>query len=107
MQRAAERLALGVRVGVSTGDVTEDNGDYFGPAVVEAKRLCDAAHPSRNCRRRRCPRPRRLREEYEYSVLAPFELKGLAGPRIAHEVNWSLDELPPLPRSWVQPSNDP
>ena len=31
---------LGLRVGVAVGDVTEEDGDVFGPAVVTASRLC-------------------------------------------------------------------
>jgi class 3 adenylate cyclase/tetratricopeptide (TPR) repeat protein len=46
MQQAIERHnssgkePLGVRVGVSIGDATEEDGDYFGDPVVEAARLC-------------------------------------------------------------------
>jgi class 3 adenylate cyclase len=46
MQQAIERHnatgrePLGVRVGVSSGDATEEDGDYFGEPVVEAARLC-------------------------------------------------------------------
>jgi predicted ATPase len=36
-------LALGVRIGISAGDVTERAGDYHGVPVVEAARLCAAA----------------------------------------------------------------
>ncbi len=35
--------ASSLRVGVAVGDVTEEDGDVFGPAVVTAGRLCDAA----------------------------------------------------------------
>lgn len=40
-----ERLAaqLSVRVGISSGDVTWEDGDCFGNAVVEASRICDFA----------------------------------------------------------------
>lgn len=47
--RAAERynrtasVALGIRLGVATGDVTVEGGDLFGRPVVEAARLCDKA----------------------------------------------------------------
>ena len=34
---------LGVRIGISTGEATEEDGDYFGDPVVEAARLCAAA----------------------------------------------------------------
>src|SRR5215468_1373806 len=32
-----------IRVGVSTGEATEENGDLFGSPVVEAARLCAVA----------------------------------------------------------------
>jgi DNA-binding NarL/FixJ family response regulator len=35
--------AYGLRVGLSAGEATFDDGDYFGLSVVEASRLCDAA----------------------------------------------------------------
>src|SRR3954464_7658863 len=34
---------LGVRVGMSAGEVVEEDDDYFGDPVVEAARLCAAA----------------------------------------------------------------
>jgi hypothetical protein len=34
---------LGLRVGLSGGDVTKEDGDYFGEPVVEAARLCARA----------------------------------------------------------------
>ena len=46
MQQAIERHnssgkeKLGIRVGIATGDATEEDGDYFGEPVVEAARLC-------------------------------------------------------------------
>src|SRR5262249_17257723 len=40
-RRAEEQL--GVRIGVSLGDATEREGDYFGTPSIEAARLCDAA----------------------------------------------------------------
>ena len=39
----SERLPLTIRVGVSAGDVTLEDGDCFGTPVVEASRLCAAA----------------------------------------------------------------
>ena len=40
-RRAEEQL--GVRIGVSLGDTTVKEGDYFGWPAVEARRLCAAA----------------------------------------------------------------
>jgi class 3 adenylate cyclase len=41
-RRASEPLSF--RIGLSLGEVTEDDGDYFGDAVVEAARLCAKAN---------------------------------------------------------------
>ena len=49
IQRSISRLSrnlptpLGVRVGISAGDVSWEGDDCFGTPVVEAARLCDAA----------------------------------------------------------------
>ena len=37
--------ALEIRVGVSAGEVTSEDGDWFGTPVVEAARLCGLAGP--------------------------------------------------------------
>ena len=55
---------LGLRVGVAVGDVTEEDGDVFGPAVVIASRLCSAAG--------------------EHQVLATDMVRMLAGDRGGH-----------------------
>ena len=55
---------LGLRVGVAVGDVTEEDGDVFGPAVVTAGRLCSAAG--------------------EHQVLATDMVRMLAGDRGGH-----------------------
>ena len=36
--------SVAVRIGVSVGDATQEEGDYFGPPVVEAARLCAQAN---------------------------------------------------------------
>jgi len=48
LQRAVDRLNrrrvgedVGIRVGISAGEATLDDGDWYGVAVVEAARLCD------------------------------------------------------------------
>ena len=46
MQQAVERhnrrseQPIAIRVGLSTGEATEEDGDYFGEPVIEASRLC-------------------------------------------------------------------
>ena len=70
LQHAVARLrerevpALGLRVGVAVGDVTEEDGDVFGPAVVTASRLCGAAG--------------------EHQILATDMVRMLAGDRGGH-----------------------
>ena len=47
MQQASRRPAAGkrlhVRAGLNSGEALRDESDYFGTAVVIAKRLCDRA----------------------------------------------------------------
>ncbi len=49
MQQAIERhnrkaqRPLSIRIGISVGDVTMEDGDYYGECAVEAARLCAAA----------------------------------------------------------------
>src|SRR5205085_6249277 len=40
-RQAADPIAI--RVGISLGDVTRDDGDYFGEPVIQAARLCARA----------------------------------------------------------------
>jgi class 3 adenylate cyclase len=41
--RSREGVALSMRVGLSAGNVTFENGDCFGTPVIEAARLCAVA----------------------------------------------------------------
>ena len=51
MQQAVERdnrgreHSVGLRVGLSGGEVVHEDGDYFGDPVIEAARLCAACDP--------------------------------------------------------------
>jgi AAA ATPase domain len=46
VQEAAAAEGLPLRVGLSTGDVVSEHGDYFGEAVVVASRLCAQCPPA-------------------------------------------------------------
>jgi class 3 adenylate cyclase/ubiquinone/menaquinone biosynthesis C-methylase UbiE len=51
MQQQARKVVVGgtpvgIRIGVATGEATEDQGDWFGTPVVEAARLCALAGPN-------------------------------------------------------------
>ena len=99
MQQGLERRnrraspPLDVRIGVSVGDAVPEAGDWFGPPVVEAARLCDAADGGGI-----------LVTDAVHLLLAgahapamrpvgPLELKGLPARMEAWSVEW--ERLPP------------
>ena len=63
MQQAVQRdnagaeRPLGVRVGLSAGEATTEDGDYFGDPVIEAARLCAKCRWRADPRRRHRPGP--------------------------------------------------
>ena len=95
MQQGVERdnrdreQAIGLRVGLSGGEVSKEEGsDYFGDPVVEAARLCA-----------KCERGQILaadvvrlmagrRSKHECVPLGAFELKGLPDPVETVDVGW-------------------
>jgi class 3 adenylate cyclase/CheY-like chemotaxis protein len=90
--RGDKQHALAMRVGLSTGETTYVDNDYFGPAVIEASRLCDAADPGG------------IYVSDVVRVLAGNEgihrlkrvgdlvLKGLSDPVVAWKVDWDAEE---------------
>lgn len=88
-------VPLTVRIGMSAGDVTFEEGDCFGTPVIEAARLCAAASGGQI-----------LASEmvrwlvrgggHRFSPLGALDLKGLPEPVPACEVAWE-----PLPRASV------
>jgi class 3 adenylate cyclase len=110
MQQGTERAnynsahPIGLRTGLSGGDVIRDEGDCFGDPVVEASRLCArcvggqvlAAEIVRIMAGRRC--------RHECRSAGALELKGLPDPVSTIEVLWEpLTHSPngpvPLPRT--------
>jgi class 3 adenylate cyclase/tetratricopeptide (TPR) repeat protein len=79
---------LHIRVGVAAGDCVEDDGDYFGEAVVQAARLCATCDPdsilTTDVVRLLAPRGR-----YRFEPRGEMELKGLPEPVAVAEVGWS------------------
>lgn len=78
---------LGVRVGLSNGDVAEENGDYFGEPVVEAARLCAKARGGQIVTTAMV-RALARRSGHRFVPLGALELKGLPEPVDACEVVW-------------------
>jgi class 3 adenylate cyclase len=94
MQRGVDRdncvggHPLGLRIGLSGGEVTREGADYFGDPVIEAARMCACAPGGKilvtqvvkDMAGRRCRHP--------YRPLGRLELKGLPEPLEAYEVDW-------------------
>jgi CheY-like chemotaxis protein len=93
MQRAFQAATrggepmLGLRAGLATGDVTEEDGDAFGFPVIIASRLCALAQPGQvllpaGMRDLLGPAAHALRDAGE------LELKGIGAPVPALELAW-------------------
>ncbi len=93
MQQHVERrnrgadLPLGVRIGVSAGDATLDDGDYFGEPVVEAARLCAKAAGGQILTTD-VVRLQARRSDHAFRARGAVELKGLPEPVEVEEVCW-------------------
>ena len=90
-------IPLAIRVGLSLGDVSFEDGDVFGTPVVEAARLVAAASGGqvlasalvRLVAGTRCAAP--------FTDLGLLELKGLPAPVAACEVGWQPFPTPSVP----------
>jgi predicted ATPase/class 3 adenylate cyclase/DNA-binding CsgD family transcriptional regulator len=98
-QAQANRRAdveLSVRAGVSAGEATEENGDYFGVPVIEASRLCAAAAGGQvlvsDMARSMTPAGR-----FRFQKVGELALKGLPEPLAASELLFEIQQ--PAPRS--------
>ena len=87
--QAAARIDLVIRIGVAAGDVVEDEGDYYGPAVVEAARLCPAATGGEILLTDLVRRLAGDRPGVGYEAVGPMVLKGIPEPVDVHRVVWS------------------
>ncbi len=85
-RRAEEQL--GVRIGVSLGDVTAEDGDYFGLPAVEAARLCAAAEGGQIVVNELVRLVAGPREGDRFRSLGGLELKGISEPVQAFELQW-------------------
>jgi class 3 adenylate cyclase len=108
MQRAVERHnrklgenRLAMRVGISAGDASFEDGDWFGTPVVESSRLCAAASGGQVLVSDIVRVLAGSRAELELRALGELDLKGLPAPLAACEVMWQVatkgDAEIPLP----------
>ena len=96
MQQSVDQLnrsgggpALAMRVGLSAGDATFEEGDWFGAPVVEAARLCEAAAGGQILLTDIVRVLAGSRSEHEIRAVGDVEAKGLPVPLVACEVAWA------------------
>jgi class 3 adenylate cyclase/tetratricopeptide (TPR) repeat protein len=98
---------LAMRIGIQVGEAIEGDEaepDYLGSPVVQAKRLCDAAHGGQILVSDLVGALADARSPYALVPLGSLELKGLREPMAALEVEWgpaTRSQLP-LPPFLVQ-----
>jgi class 3 adenylate cyclase len=97
--RRRESDQLAIRIGISAGDATFENGDWFGVPVVESARLCAAAEAGQILVSEVVRLLAGTRGGHEFRSLGAMDLKGLAHPLDVSEVGWTpLDSMAaPLP----------
>jgi len=86
---------LGVRIGISAGDVVFEKDDCFGTPVIEAARLCAAAQGGQILASE-IVRWMARSARSTFTPVGSLELKGLSEPLPTVEVGWE-----PLPQSSV------
>lgn len=104
MQRAADRIdrrtpdvQVRLRVGLSAGEATLENDDWFGTPVVEASRLCGAASPGQILAADIIRMLVGSRGGHIFHTVGPLELKGLPGPLDASEASWEPEPVTEIP----------
>jgi class 3 adenylate cyclase/tetratricopeptide (TPR) repeat protein len=96
---------LAVRVGAAVGDATNEGGDWYGPPVVEAARLCATAKGGEILISDALRLLARSAEPPELTRVGPVELKGLPEPVVTWRVVWETagEGGPPLPTALSAP----
>ena len=94
MQQGVERdnrgreHSVGLRVGLSGGEVSRENDDYFGDPVVEAARLCATCESGQVLATDVVRAMAGRRSRHECRPLGELTLKGLSDPVETVEVLW-------------------
>ena len=80
--------SVGLRVGLSVGEASNEDGDYFGDPVVEAARLCAHCNSGEILATEFVQVMAGRRGRHECRPLGELSLKGLSEPVEAVEVLW-------------------
>jgi class 3 adenylate cyclase/tetratricopeptide (TPR) repeat protein/putative sterol carrier protein len=93
---------VAVRIGVSAGDITREEGDCFGSPVIEAARLVDEASAGQILCAEAVRWLARGRADLSFRVVGELELKGLAEPVRTVELTWEprVDAVTAVP-AWA------
>jgi predicted ATPase/class 3 adenylate cyclase len=91
-RRAEEGLE--VRIGVSAGDTTVEDGDYFGGPVVESARLCAFAAGGQIVVTALVRQLAGQRDGHTFDSLGALELKGISETVQASELRWEPAAAP-------------
>ncbi len=101
MQRASRRPVQGehlaIRVGLNAGEALRDVTDYFGTAVVVARRLCDRAEGGQILCTDLVAGLLGGRPGFHFAELGRLELKGVAAPVPVLEVRYDARSALGLP----------
>ncbi len=95
MQRAVELhnrrapTVLSLRVGVSMGEVAEEDGNYYGDVIVEAARLCATANGGQVLLHEIVGVAARRRATQQLEAVGDLDLKGLPDPVPTVELIWA------------------
>jgi len=96
MQQASRRPVNGervaIRVGINAGDALRDEGDYFGTAVVTARRLCDRAGPGQILCSAVIEGLLAGRQAFAFRDLGELELKGISAAVATREVIYETEQ---------------
>ena len=96
---------LKLRVGLSAGEASRDEDDYFGDPVIEAARLCTRASGGQILATGLVRAMAGRRSPHTFSPLGALTLKGLPEPVETLEVGWEpLGDVPDTTRAMPPPS---
>ena len=79
---------LGLRVGISSGEVSHEEGDYFGEPAIEAARLCARAEGGQVLVSDVVRATAGRHSPYDLRPMGELALKGLPDPVMTYEVAW-------------------
>ena len=85
--RSADPMLM--RVGLSVGEVYQEDGDYFGETVIQAARLCSLAEGEQILATELVRTMAGRHAPFEFRSVGPLSLKGLPDPVDCVVVHWS------------------